>query len=458
MNRLWVRLSLAFGFFVLLGVLGIVMVARLLVSDRINQFLLPAQLRAPDGIVETLENFYRTHGSWEGVDDVLRGIQAATPLWSSRLELTLADAEGDLIYRIHPSWLHNPTINPTKPSLILPIQIDGQTIGELQVRARSMRMGNQSGLRNLAEQMSSILLLLALGGGVGGLVVSVLISRNLTAPLSRLAEAAHDIGARRFHRRVEPSGSAEMVEVAQAFNQMAARLEESETLRRNLVADVAHELRTPLTVLQGNLRGLLDDVYALDKAEVTRLYTQTRLLARLVNDLHELAQAEAGQLSLTLQPLDLAHLIRETVDSYWPAGEEAGIRLQVEMAEALPTLQADAARLTQVLHNLLTNALRHTSEDGVITIRAEKVGEQLWFSVEDTGEGIAPEHLAHIFDRFYRADRARSRDRGGVGLGLAIVRAIVQAHSGEVTVQSAGLGKGSTFTVKLPVGSTSASA
>jgi signal transduction histidine kinase len=401
--------------------------------------------------VETLEDFYRIHGSWSGVDDVLRGIQAATPLWSNRLELALADTEGELVYRSRPTWRRNQPEILEKPSLTIPIQVDGQMVGELQVHTRLMGIRSQSGLRNIPEQMSSFLLLLALGGGVGGLVISVLLSRNLTAPLSRLAAAAHDIGARRFHRRVEPSGSAEMVEVAHAFNDMAARLEEAETLRRNLVADVAHELRTPLTVLQGNLRGLLDDVYPLDKAEVTRLYTQTRLLNRLVNDLHELAQAEAGQLSLKLQPIDLAHLIGETVDSYLPAGEEAGINLQVELVDTLPILHADAARLTQVLHNLLTNALRHTPEGGAVTVRAQTGGEQVWLSVEDSGEGIAPEHLSHIFDRFYRADRARSRDRGGVGLGLAIVRAIVEAHGGQVTVQSAGVGKGSAFIVKLPV-------
>jgi signal transduction histidine kinase len=269
--------------------------------------------------------------------------------------------------------------------------------------------------------------------------------------LSRLAAAAHEIGGRNFRTRVEPKGSDEMVEVAQAFNSMAARLEEAETLRRHLVADVAHELRTPLSVLQGNLRAILDDVYPLEKEEITRLYTQTRLLSRLVSDLHELAQAEAGQLVLNHLPVDLVQLVRETVEIFEPLAEEEGVALRVAIDDTVPQVPADSARLTQVLHNLLANALRHTPADGRITVSLAYTNDQVQLAVADSGEGIPAEHLPHVFDRFYRTDRARARDTGGVGLGLAIVRAIVVAHSGQVSATSRGSGQGSTFTVCLPV-------
>jgi signal transduction histidine kinase len=253
-------------------------------------------------------------------------------------------------------------------------------------------------------------------------------------------------------QRVEVSGSAELIEVASAFNDMAATLEQAEQLRRNLVADVAHELRTPLTVLQGNLRAILDEVYPLDKAEVARLYEQTRLLSRLVNDLHELAQAEARQLPLNLQETDLAHLVSATVDTFRPAAEAKGVGLEAGLPASPALAQVDAARLSQVLHNLLANALRHTPPGGTITLRAEAGTEAVCLTVADSGEGIPAEHLPHIFDRFYRTDPARSRDQGGAGLGLAIARAIVEAHAGQIEAASPGpSGQGTLFTIRLPL-------
>lgn len=448
MNRLWVRLSLYFGLLVLAGVLVTVGVARALVSDQVSAWVVPAQLRATGGVVDTLADYYRDHGSWVGAEGLLRGVQAATPFWSSRLNVTLVDSAGRPVYHSGPGGMSGPPW-AGHPYARIPIELDGQTVGELQVR---MGMGPQRSrpASDLPEQLSRLLLLLALGGGVVGITLSIIASRSLTAPLSRLAAAAHDIGARDFSRRVELAGTDEVREVAQAFNEMADRLEQAETLRRNLVADVAHELRTPLSVLQGNLRALLDDVYPLDKEEIGRLYTQTRLLGRLVNDLHDLAQAEAGQLSLTCQTVDLAHLVCETASSHQPVAEEAGITLQTEIDPDLPGLWADEGRMAQVLHNLLANALRHTSPGGTVTIRAAATGSEVLLTVQDNGDGIAPEHLPHVFDRFYRTDRSRARDTGGAGLGLAIVRAIVQAHGGTVAVASDGEGQGSTFTIRLP--------
>lgn len=306
--------------------------------------------------------------------------------------------------------------------------------------------------RFVLEQLSTGLLTLALIVGVIGVLSGVLMSRSLTAPLSRLTEAARAIGARNLSRRVKEEGTTEVAELARAFNEMAAALEQNEKLRRNLVADVAHELRTPLSVLQGNLLALLDDVYPMEKPEVARLYDQTRLLGRLVDDLHELSQAEANQLALNLQPVQLGDLVDTTVATFRSLAEEAHVTLTVEVPPHLPPLLADSARLSQVLHNLLNNALVHTPEGGRITIRADHRNDLLRLSVQDTGDGISPEHLPYIFERFYRADRARSRNTGGTGLGLAIVKAIVEAHGGRVTVLSEGKpGQGSLFTVEIPL-------
>jgi two-component system OmpR family sensor kinase/two-component system sensor histidine kinase BaeS len=292
---------------------------------------------------------------------------------------------------------------------------------------------------------------LAIGIGILGLIFGVVFSRSLTAPLSRLADAARAIGARNFNRHVKPEGSEEMAEVAIAFNSMVDALAESEQLRRNLVADVAHELRTPLSVLQGNLRAILDDVYPLEKGEIARLYDQSRLLNRLVEELRELSQAEAGQLPLNLTHVDPVSLISDTVADFGPAAEAESVTLTTDLPTTLPPLQADTARLSQVLHNLLANALRHTPAGGTITVSAAPSDKAIHLTIRDTGEGISAEHLPHIFDRFYRGDRARARADGGAGLGLAIVRAIVEAHGGTVSAASSGLaGEGSTFVISLP--------
>jgi signal transduction histidine kinase len=285
-------------------------------------------------------------------------------------------------------------------------------------------------------------------GSILGIAAGAWLSRRMTAPLDDLAAGAEQVGAGDLTVRVTPKGSDEMIALADAFNRMAAALRQAEQLRQHMLADVAHELRTPLTVLQGNLRAILDDVYPLDKAEIASLYDQTRHLHRLVNDLHELAQAEAGQLPLTLRAVDVAGLVQDVAELFAPLAEAQNVALTCTQPGRPLLVQADPARLMQVLQNLLTNALRHTPAGGAITVTARTAGAQVEIAVADSGEGISTAHLAHVFDRFYRTDAARDRDAGGAGLGLAIVRALVETHGGAVRVASAG--QGSTFVVALP--------
>jgi signal transduction histidine kinase len=232
---------------------------------------------------------------------------------------------------------------------------------------------------------------------------------------------------------------------------MAAELQQAETLRQNLLADVAHELRTPITVIQGNLQAILDDVYELDKTEIAQLYDQTRQLSRLVDDLRELAQAEARQLPLEVTKVDMVNLLEDIHTIYAPMAEAAGITLELEYVEGSHLIQGDCSRLTQCLQNLLNNAIRFTPEGGKVSMTLTRNDKYLDLKVSDTGSGIAPEHLPHVFDRFYRSDPTRTRETGGTGLGLAITRAIIQTHGGEIDAHSDGKGLGSIFSIKLPV-------
>ncbi len=241
-----------------------------------------------------------------------------------------------------------------------------------------------------------------------------------------------------------------MVDLATAFNAMAADLQHADALRNNLMADVSHELRTPLAALEGNLRAALDHVAELSAADIAGLHGQTRHLIRLVNDLRELALAEAGQLPLEPAPTDLNGLAADVLQALDPLAAENGVVMADELPP-LPAVDADPDRIRQVLFNLLVNALRHTPRGGRVTVGGGRAGATVTVWVADSGEGLDAGELAAVFDRFYRADRSRSRQTGGSGLGLAIVKAIVEAHGGRVAAESAGKGQGIRLVISLPV-------
>ncbi|MFL7812777.1 MAG: sensor histidine kinase [Anaerolineales bacterium] len=283
-----------------------------------------------------------------------------------------------------------------------------------------------------------------------GILVGTISSIGLTAPLHNLAVAARAVGSQDLSQRIKVRGSSEVREVAEAFNAMAEALQEAEKLRSNMLTDITHELRTPLTVIQGNLRAILDDVYELDKVEVARLYDQTRQLSRLVDDLHDLALLEADRFSLSLAQQNLADIVQRVAAIYRPIFEDQGVSLSLDLANNLPPLVGDSARITQCLNNLLNNALRHTPSGGEVTISLAQDSGRLKLSVADNGAGIEAVHLPHVFDRFYRVDSDRNRQTGGSGLGLAITQALVKAHGGEILAASPGKDQGSEFTIYFP--------
>ncbi|MDP8974537.1 MAG: HAMP domain-containing histidine kinase, partial [Actinomycetota bacterium] len=243
----------------------------------------------------------------------------------------------------------------------------------------------------------------------------------------------------------------ELRELAEAFNAMAEAVGRQELLRRRMAADIAHELRTPLAVIQANLEAMLDGIRPLSAEEVADVHRETQLLSRLVTDLRDLSLAETGQLPLRKELKDLTTLVRTSVARFSSWAEEKGVRLAVEIAEDLPQAEVDPDRVAQVLGNLLDNALRHTPPGGEVMVRLQPGAQrdEVRVTVRDTGPGIPEEHLPNIFERFYRADRARTRTVGESGIGLAVVRQLIEAHGGRVWVESQP-GKGATFNFVLP--------
>lgn len=289
---------------------------------------------------------------------------------------------------------------------------------------------------------------------LAALLVGALLSRQIVRPVRRLLGATRRIAAGHYAERIPvgPAGAGdELGHLAVSFNAMAAALEETERRRLALVGDVAHEIRTPLATLEASLEGLLDGVVEPSPQTWATLHDEVGRLRRLADDLQELSRAEARQIPLTPRSVPPAAIVRAALDRLDGQFAEKGLDVACLVPATLPPVLADQDRAVQVVTNLLTNALRYTPAPGRIAVAAERRGDTVAITVTDSGVGLAPAHLAHLFERFYRVDRSRSRALGGTGIGLTIAKALVEAMGGQIWAESAGLGCGSVFTVTLPL-------
>ena len=272
---------------------------------------------------------------------------------------------------------------------------------------------------------------------VASVSLAIVLARMLVRPLAEVGAAARRIADGDYAARVPRDGPEEITSLADSFNQMAASLERQEAMRRDFIANAAHELRTPLTNLQGYLEALRDGVIVADRATYDSLWDEAERLVRLSHSLDALTEGDTTTSPPHVQELDLAAAIRSALELAQPTLERAGLRLVVEVPDVLPA-RANPDHLAQVLANLLSNAARYTPTGGTVTVRAERRASDLLVSIANTGEGIPPEDLDRVFERFYRVEKSRDRARGGAGIGLAVVKQLVESGGGRVGAESRG--------------------
>lgn len=398
--------------------------------------------------IETLRDrlaaSYATTGGWDAVAPLLA--RSSGPMGMMADSVVLAAPDGTIIAGAPPGRL-----SAAQRARALPISVEGRVVGLLVVSQNPMMgMIADPGVEATVARVNRAVWVAASAAGILAFGLALLLVRTISRPLASVAVAAHRVAAGDLSARAPVGGPAEVQSVALAFNRMAENLSHQEALRRALLADIAHELRTPLAVMQGQIEALEDGVFPPTAEHLAPLHAQTMHLAHLVEDLRTLAHADAGQLTLERQPVSLAALVADLLAGLAAEAATRGVTLTGEIPGELPPLDADPMRLRQVLVNLLSNALRHTPAGGTVTVSAVRRAATAFVTVADTGEGISPDDLPHLFERFYRADRSRSRATGGSGLGLAIARRLTEAHGGQITIRSE-RGRGTIVTLTWPL-------
>lgn len=413
-----------------------------------------ARRLAPD-----LAEYYALNNSWLGIDLFLhessmtqqhqtmmgQGNGKGNPqvqssdnsmMGSLGQRLILADAQKLVVYDSLDEFTGNQL---SQPELIkgIPVVVDKIMVGTLLVTP-----GSQAATTTLANEFQDsvrrAIISSTIIAGITALALGALLFFQITAPMRKLRKAAAAIAEGDLTQRVEIHGEDEFAQLGETFNQMAANLSRAELQRQHLMADVAHELRTPLTAIQGTVEGMQDGVLPCDADQLNALLAETTLLNRLIEDLRLLSLAENNQLKLVRQPVEINSLIVKILERIQTQAHANKIEFTQHLQNGLTTLQVDPDRITQILNNLINNALRYTPRNGTIELSTTQHSSTtpIIISVTDSGTGISAEDLPHVFDRFYRADKSRSRASGGSGLGLAIVKELVEAHGGTIKVES----------------------
>ncbi len=452
MSMRW-QLFIAFGLIVLIALGSVAIVANIAAEREVQSFLRHGGQEGLENLSESLESYYAQNGSWLGVDSVFssgsgrgrgRGQGGDFKLGSH----TLADAEGVIIYDVNERNLGESLSTSVKEAAI-PLIYSGETVGYL-VPEDGILEYPQDFDKLLVERINRATLFSALISGAVAILLAAIFAGILQKPVRDLTKAVSKMSEGDLSQRVNVNGTGEMAALAESFNDMAQSLQDAESRRKVMTADIAHELRNPLAVQRAQLEAIQDGVYPMNQEQLDRLYVQNRSLSRLVEDLRLLALADAGELTLNLATTDLASLTLDAIENFKPQTTQKNIRLIADLQMKTFYIHADKDRVRQIIQNIMQNALRYTPERGRIEAALSKDGQKVNLQLCNSGPKLSNESLEHLFERFYRGDRGRDRAGGGTGLGLSIARKLAEAHQGTLTGENAPEG-GVVFTLSLPL-------
>ncbi|MEA3349390.1 MAG: ATP-binding protein [Chloroflexota bacterium] len=446
------RLILSFTLIVIITIASLAIIVRLNTAQTVRTFMFRGGIAGVENLVTELESYYKQHGTWQGSEKLLYPDPIETSMRKGpgqgqgqgigtgnntdglpKQHIRLLDAEGQVLFDDQ-SEQSSGKIDAPELEQAIPLQVDDQTVGYLLPERQLAFTAIQE--QTLLSQLNSASLTAALIAGGASLILALLLAYRLLLPIRDLTQAATYMAEGDLDQRVTVRGDDELATLGQTFNTMADSLQQAEERRRSLTADIAHELRTPLAVQRAHLEALQDGIYELVPENLRPIEEQNRTLVRLVEDLRTLALADAGQLTLERVSTNFSTLVQRAVDRFSPQAGARGINIKLSPSESDLMFSLDPQRIEQILNNLLSNALRYTPEGGVIFVDLSKSDENIILSVRDTGAGIPESALPHIFERFYKADKSRSRAYSGTGLGLSIARKLAQAHGGDLTASN----------------------
>lgn len=437
---------LAFSAVILVVVITVAALAGYSTETEFRRYAVASNQRT-QRLKDSLVAYYEQQGEWAGLQQVFASL-VEFPGGYGRQEgaagqgSAAAQGGGDMVYTVADvdRWIQATTEGELQGQLsgaeidaALPLFLKDTLVGYL---ALDVSGGANTGLDEHANAfLTQLRWALAIGSGVAfvvGLVIAGLLTRSIVLPVQTLTRTAETLSQGRFDVRAEIGGVDEIARLATTFNAMAANLERAEQARQSQTADVAHELRNPLAVLQSSLEALADGIYAPTLENIGPALDQVQLLNRLVDDLRTLALADSGRLSLELQPVDVNVLVARVAEGYRDGFRANDVALTLDLADSLPVTMVDYARLSQVVNNVLTNAIRYVPAGCNVWVESFPEDEGVTVRVIDNGSGVREDQLAYLFDRFWRGDPSRSRHTGGGGLGLAIAYQVLEAHSGRI--------------------------
>jgi two-component system sensor histidine kinase BaeS len=399
-------------------------------------YLDQADVQRLDTLTQRLADEYRKRGSWDFIRNDYRQLREMAIPDQPVQRLTLLDASRRVVAG-----------NPEMPedTSVRSVVVGDQVVGFV-ARAPFRRLSGAADVAFQQEQLRAAWVIAALAVVLAA-VVAVVLARAFLLPVKRLAEATHRLAAGAYDTRVAVRSGDEIGRLSEDFNRLAHALERNEQLRRRFMADVSHELRTPLAIARGEIEAIEDGVRPLSRESIGSLKNEVQALGKLVEDLYQLSLADVGALAYRKEPVDVAEVAREAVDAFGERLRERGLKVDAQLAPA--KVFGDGDRLAQAFRNLLENSLRYTDPGGTLRIGVKRDAGRVAVEFEDSAPGVAAQAMPHLFERFFRAEGSRNRTHGGAGLGLAIVRSIVEAHGGDIVARASQLG-GLSVVIALP--------